>query len=87
MLILGGSQGSKELNTLVMESFEEIKETYSQDVPSGYGLGHGPLIQDVVDRLNAHILKPPISASDGAGTLPQTVVTATLSAPKSQGTM
>lgn len=26
LLILGGSQGSKELNTLVMESFEEIKE-------------------------------------------------------------
>ena len=48
---------------------EEIMETYSQDVPSGYGLGHGPLIQDVVDRLNAHILKPPISAFDGINTL------------------
>ena len=48
---------------------KEIKNTYSQDVPNGYGLGHGPLIQDAVNRLNAGVLEPPVSASDGINTL------------------
>ncbi len=37
---------------------------FSQEVPTGYGLSHGPLIQENVDRLNAGRIDPPISGTD-----------------------
>ena len=36
----------------------------SQEVPTGYGLSHGPLIQEIVDRLERGELTPPISGHD-----------------------
>ncbi len=43
----------------------EIPSKYSQDVPTGYGLSHGPFLQEIIDRLNAGRTDPPISAMDG----------------------
>lgn len=39
---------------------------FSQDVPTGYGLSHGPLIQENVDRLNAGRIDPPITGTDAS---------------------
>ena len=39
-------------------------ERASQTVPTGYGLSHGPLIQEVIDRLEKGELSPPISGED-----------------------
>jgi len=41
-----------------------IPGKYSQQVPSGYGLSHGPLIQEIVDRLNRGQIEAPITGSD-----------------------
>ena len=46
-----------------------IPARYSQEVPTGYGLSHGPLLQDIVDRLNRGETIPPISGSDTAPTV------------------
>ncbi len=45
---------------------EFIPEKYSQEVPTGYGLSHGPIIQENVDRLNAGRIDPPITGSDAS---------------------
>ncbi len=42
---------------------------YSQEVPTGYGLSHGPLIQEIIDRLNAGRIDPPITGSDVVPTM------------------
>ena len=41
-----------------------IPTKYSQEVPTGYGLSHGPLIQEIIDRLNKGIIDPPITGTD-----------------------
>jgi predicted dehydrogenase len=46
-----------------------IPKKYSQDVPTGYGLSHGPLLQQIVDRLKDGLLEPPISGSDSVSTV------------------
>jgi len=46
-----------------------IMRENSQEVKDGFGLGHGPLIQDVVDRLNSNSKIPPISIEDGIESL------------------
>ena len=43
---------------------ETTPERASQVVPTGYGLSHGPLIQEVIDRLERGELDPPISGQD-----------------------
>jgi predicted dehydrogenase len=43
-----------------------IPGRYSQVVPTGYGLSHGPLIQENVDRLNAGRVDPPITGIDAS---------------------
>jgi len=48
---------------------QSIPEKYSQDVPTGYGLSHGPLMQLIIDRLNKGLLEPPISGSDSVSTV------------------
>lgn len=40
------------------------KENYSQNVPTGYGLGHGPLLQEVVDRISGGDITPVVAADD-----------------------
>jgi UDP-N-acetyl-2-amino-2-deoxyglucuronate dehydrogenase len=47
-----------------MPEDKTIPEQYSQEVPTGYGLSHGPLMQDIVDRLNAGRTDPPIAGGD-----------------------
>lgn len=42
---------------------------YSQEVPTGYGLSHGPLMQEIIDRLAAGRIDPPISAADAIPTV------------------
>lgn len=41
-----------------------MPEYTSQTVPTGYGLSHGPLIQEIIDRLEKGELSPPISGED-----------------------
>ncbi|ACL03372.1 Gfo/Idh/MocA family protein [Desulfatibacillum aliphaticivorans] len=48
---------------------DAVPEKYSQDVPTGYGLSHGPLMQDIVDRLAAGNPEPPISPASAAKTV------------------
>lgn len=40
----------------------------SQEVPSGYGLSHGPLLRAIVDELAAGGTRAPVEAHDGAAT-------------------
>lgn len=46
-----------------------IPETCSQEVPTGYGLSHGPLLQEIVDRLESGRLDPPITGADSVPTV------------------
>jgi UDP-N-acetyl-2-amino-2-deoxyglucuronate dehydrogenase len=41
-----------------------IPVQHSQKVPSGYGLSHGPMLQELVDRLNEGRLDPLVSGTD-----------------------
>ena len=34
------------------------------EVPTGYGLSHGPLIQEIINRLSKGEINPPISGTD-----------------------
>jgi predicted dehydrogenase len=47
----------------------DIPEKYSQEVPTGYGLSHGPLLQEIVDRLEQKRIDPPITGSDAVPTV------------------
>ncbi len=38
---------------------------FSEDAPTGYGLSHGPFLQDVIDSLAAGRTEPPVTATDG----------------------
>ena len=69
MVMIGGIA----LNKIEIWSFVEPKldddgvvSKYSQDVPSGYGLGHIPLLKEVVFRLQRGNITPILSASEGA---------------------
>lgn len=44
-----------------------VPTKFSQSVPSGYGLGHGPLLQDIVERLSKGVIEAPISVSEALG--------------------
>jgi UDP-N-acetyl-2-amino-2-deoxyglucuronate dehydrogenase len=43
---------------------DAVRTQHSQAVPTGYGLSHGPFLQDVVDALRAGKTAPPILADD-----------------------
>jgi len=45
-------------------SDENVFEEFSQAVPTGYGLSHGPMLQDIVDSLRTGNLEPPVPAHD-----------------------
>lgn len=47
---------------------ERAAETYSQDVPTSYGLGHGPLLGEVLDALEKGD-RPPIDVDEALGSL------------------
>ncbi len=42
---------------------------YSIEVPTGYGLSHGPLLQEIIDRLKKGNISPPISGTDSLPTV------------------
>ena len=42
---------------------EKIPSDYSNEVPSGYGLSHGPLLKEIIGRLKKKYT-PPISGTD-----------------------
>lgn len=46
----------------------EIPERFSQDVTNGYGLGHAPLLQGIIDSLRKGSIEPPVSADQGSRT-------------------
>lgn len=46
-----------------------VPERCSQDVPTGYGLSHGPLLQDITDSMNEGSITPPISPESCVPTL------------------
>jgi hypothetical protein len=46
-----------------------VAREYSQDVPTGYGLSHGPLIQKIIDHIKDGDLTPPISVDEVIPTL------------------
>lgn len=67
MAVIGGIA----LNRIEIWSFiepeagdEVIPQKFSQDVPTGYGLSHGPLMQDIVNRLSQGNIQPPVCAHD-----------------------
>ena len=45
---------------------ETVPINFSQEVPSGYGLSHGPLMQEIVNRLNSGRTDPPITGTDSS---------------------
>jgi UDP-N-acetyl-2-amino-2-deoxyglucuronate dehydrogenase len=47
---------------------KDVPRRWSQDVPNGYGLSHGPLLQQVIDTLSEGRTDPPVSAEDGIRT-------------------
>lgn len=63
--------GGIALNEIVHWEFLEshagddtVRETARQDVPTGYGLGHGPFLKDLVARLDIGEIEPPIGAQE-----------------------
>ena len=56
-------------NIIKEKNEKEIIDKYSQNVKDGFGLGHGPFIQDVIDRLNKGNTIAPISIEEGIKSL------------------
>jgi predicted dehydrogenase len=48
---------------------EKVPLQYSVEVPTGYGLSHGPLLQEIIDRLSIGNYTPPISGKDTLPTI------------------
>lgn len=46
----------------------ETPQRFSCEVPNGYGLSHGPLLQAVIDRLRSGSIEAPVSAEQGIRT-------------------
>jgi UDP-N-acetyl-2-amino-2-deoxyglucuronate dehydrogenase len=46
-----------------------VVERYSQDVPTGYGLSHGPYIRDVLERLSEGSVDVAVGVEEGLKTL------------------
>ncbi len=74
----GGSVvvGGWALNEILFWKFtvpEAADETaqldHSQVIPTSYGLGHAPLLQDVVDALKRGEIEPPVNATEGTKSL------------------
>ncbi len=43
---------------------KEVPKKHSQDVPTGYGLSHGPLLQEIIDRIKVGRIDPPVGGSE-----------------------
>ncbi len=67
MVVIGGIALNKIKTWNFVHTKEEdknIPSLYSFDVPTGYGLSHGPLLQEIVNRLTKGEIIPPISGKD-----------------------
>jgi len=72
MAVIGGIALNKIQQWCFIDTVQEdeiIPERYSQEVPTGYGLSHGPLLQEIVNRLEKGIIEPPINVQDVLPTL------------------
>lgn len=52
----------------VLSEDAEAPQKFSRDVPNGYGLSHGPLLQQVIDTLRAGGTEPPVPAQQAIST-------------------
>ena len=71
MVLIGGIALNKVETWEFIDSTEDDKkvpEQYSQDVKTGYGISHGPLLQKVIDSLKNNSIIPPVSAYDSIQT-------------------
>jgi len=50
-------------------SDEFISQEASVEVPNGYGLSHGPLLQEILNRIASGQTEAPVSGADGEATL------------------
>ncbi|PLX28268.1 oxidoreductase [Candidatus Parcubacteria bacterium] len=46
------------------EKDKTIPQNMSQEVPTGYGLSHGPFLQEIINELNSGGIMPPVTGSD-----------------------
>jgi predicted dehydrogenase len=51
------------------EDDKKIPLLHSEEVPTGYGLSHGPLLEEIFDRIKKGVITPPISGSDSVPTV------------------
>lgn len=71
MALIGGIALNKVETWRFVEPLPEDADTsrrFSQEVPTGYGLSHGPLLQQVIDTLRSGGTEPPVSAAQGIPT-------------------
>jgi len=71
MALIGGIALNKIETWKFVEPEPEDADTpslYSQEVPTGYGLSHGPLLQEIIDRLQRGSKIPPVTAEDALRT-------------------
>jgi predicted dehydrogenase len=71
MVLIGGIALNKIQTWKFVESLSEdelIPDQYSQEVETGYGISHGPLLQSVISNLQSGKNEPPVSANDAINT-------------------
>ena len=71
MVLIGGIALNKIQTWKFVESLSEdelIPGQYSQEVETGYGISHGPLLQSVISNLQSGKNEPPVSANDAINT-------------------
>jgi predicted dehydrogenase len=67
MVLVGGIALNKIEIWKFIETNDQDKTAvidFSQEVETGYGISHGPLLQKVIDSLEAGDIAPPVSAKD-----------------------
>ena len=72
MAVIGGLALNKieQWNFLDPEPGDnDVPKCYSQEVENGYGLGHGPLLNDVLDSLKQNRIDKPITIMDSYNTI------------------
>jgi predicted dehydrogenase len=52
-----------------VDDSDEVRRKWSQEVENGYGYSHGPLLQEIIRRVNSGSVEPPISAESAAETV------------------
>lgn len=71
MAVVGGVALNKVLTWRFIDPLPEDDAApvkWSQEVPNGYGLSHGPLLQQVFDALREGRTDPPVPADEGIAT-------------------